>query len=257
MKYDFSHWNNKLPKVSCQCITYGRTNLLDEAVESFLRQDYQGEKELVILNDYSELEIICDIPNVKVFNFPYRVGSIGEKRNVCVSLCSGEIIFPWDDDDISLPHRISYSLEQMKNKKYYKSDKLWFWRNREISEDPKYNIAHAMGAWSISLFKEIGGYPLIQSGQDQAIEERFKKTNYRQLEKTPLDKIYYIYRFPGTGSYHLSACGYNKGFEEVEKYVKKKEIKGKYVISPHWSQDFPELVTSIVNKELNVKKNKS
>jgi len=38
-------------KVSCQCITYDRVELLEEAIESFLRQDYKGEKELVILND--------------------------------------------------------------------------------------------------------------------------------------------------------------------------------------------------------------
>jgi hypothetical protein len=48
-KYDFSHWES-LPRVSCQCITYGRTTLLDEAVESFLRQDYPGEKELEVVS---------------------------------------------------------------------------------------------------------------------------------------------------------------------------------------------------------------
>ncbi len=250
MEYNLDHWGNSLPKVSCQCITYGRTNLLDEAVEAFLKQDYKGEKELVILNDYPELEIICNIPSIKIFNFPYRIGSIGEKRNVCVSLCSGEIIFPWDDDDISLPFRISYSLEKMKNKYYYKSDKLWYWKNGEISEEPRQAIAHAMGAWSINLFKEVGGYPLIQSGQDQAIETLFKKTEYREIEKIPLNKIYYIYRFPGTGSYHLSACGYNNGFKQVEKYVSKKEIKGKYIIKPHWSQNFLELIKNITDKEL-------
>lgn len=245
MKYDFSHWGKNLPKVSCQCITYGRTTLLDEAVESFLKQDYKGEKELVILNDYSELEIICDIPNIKVFNFKTRIGTIGEKRNICVSLCNGDIIFPWDDDDISLPHRISYSLEKMKNKNYYKSDKLWYWSNGSISIPPKQTIAHAMGAWSMDLFKEIGGYPCIQSGQDQAIEQLFKKTDFREVEKTPIDKIYYIYRFPGTGSYHLSACGYGKGFEETERYVKKKNIIGQYSIKPKWTQDFSKLIKEL------------
>lgn len=248
MKYDLKHWE-KLPKVSCQCITYGRTNLLDEAVESFLRQDYEGEKELVILNDYQGLEIVCDIPNVKIFNFHNRIGSIGEKRNICVSLCSGDIIFPWDDDDISLPHRISYSLEQMRNKQYYKSDRLWYWSNGSISNDPKQTIAHAMGAWSVELFKEVGGYPLIQSGQDQAIEQLFKKTEFRKVEKTPIDKIYYIYRFPGTGSYHLSACGYGKGFEETERYVKKKNITGQHVIEPKWTQDFSQMVETLQNQK--------
>src|SRR5437870_2425060 len=112
--YDLSHWD-ELPLVSCQCITYGRTTLLDEAVESFVRQDYVGPKELVILNDYADLTLACDVAGVKVINIPYRFRTIGEKRNACVALGRGDIIFPWDDDDIHLPHRISYSLQQMKN----------------------------------------------------------------------------------------------------------------------------------------------
>ena len=118
-RYDFSHWKS-LPKVSCQCLTYGRTKLLDEAVESFLRQDYEGEKELVILNDYPDLIIECDIPDVKVINLPYRMKTLYEKRNACVGLCSGDIIFVWDDDDISLPNRISYSIQEMKNGDFYR-----------------------------------------------------------------------------------------------------------------------------------------
>ena len=43
----------KNPKVSCYCATYGRVSLLEESVHSFLIQDYDGEKELIILNDFS------------------------------------------------------------------------------------------------------------------------------------------------------------------------------------------------------------
>lgn len=247
MKYNLTHWNGRLPKVSCQCITYGRTNLLDEAVESFLRQDYEGEKEMVILNDYPDLEIVSTTPGVKVFNFSTRIGTIGEKRNVCVSLCSGDVIFPWDDDDISLPFRISYSLEAMKNLHYYKPDKLWYWENGNISHEPKRTIAHAMGAWSLELFRNVGGYPLMQSGQDQAIEELFKKTGLRELDRTPLDKVFYIYRFPGTGSYHLSSYGYNKGYDQVQKYVSEKGLKGRYEITPTWSQNYSEMIENILS----------
>ena len=42
------------PKVSCYCPTYGRTSFLEEAIYSFLNQDYDGEKELIILNDLED-----------------------------------------------------------------------------------------------------------------------------------------------------------------------------------------------------------
>jgi len=240
MNYDFSHWN-ELPKVSCQCITYGRTHLLDEAVESFLRQDYVGEKELVILNDYPALRLECDLPNVLVVNLPRRFKTIGEKRNACVALCQGEVIFPWDDDDIHLPHRISYSLQQMKNRRYFKSTRLWYWKNGELSPEPKSAVAHAMGCWSTEFFDAVGGYPHLQSGQDAALEECFKGPD-RDVQETPDEWLYYVYRFPGTGSYHLSTAGYGKGFEYVESFVREKGLEGAHEIRPHWSQDFSQMV---------------
>jgi glycosyltransferase involved in cell wall biosynthesis len=244
--YDLSHWKN-LPPVSCQCITYGRTTLLDEAVESFLRQDYAGEKELVILNDYADLTLECDVPGVKVINVPYRLRTVGEKRNACVAFCSADIIFPWDDDDIHLPHRISYSLQQMKNHRYFKSSKLWYWRNGTLNPTPKTAVAHAMGCWSREFFDEVHGYPHMQSGHDMALEERFKGP-YRAVEDTPDELIYYIYRFPGTGSYHLSSFGYGNGFAEVAANVRKKGVGGGYKITPQWRQDYLQLVSEVLTK---------
>ena len=41
------------PAVSCICLTYGRPHVLEEAIHSFLLQDYAGSKELIVLNDYA------------------------------------------------------------------------------------------------------------------------------------------------------------------------------------------------------------
>lgn len=242
--YDFSHWK-KLPKISCQCITYGRPGLLDEAVESFLRQDYPGEKELVILNDCDSLTLECDLPEVKLINLPYRMRTIGEKRNACVALCSGQIIFPWDDDDIHLPHRISYSLQQMRNQMYYKSKQLWYWKHGQLNPAPVETVAHAMGCWSVEFFDRVGGYPHIQSGQDAGLENLFQGP-LRDVQHAPDEWVYYIYRFPGTGSYHLSASGYGKGYEQAEQYVRQKNIAGTYRIVPQWKQDYLKLVRDVI-----------
>ncbi len=234
--YDFSHWCG-LPKVSCQCITYGRPALLNEAVESFLRQDYPGPKELVILNDHPEilLDEFASV-EVKVINVGSRFRTIGEKRNACCGLCTGDIICPWDDDDISLPWRISFTLEQMVNHHYFKPDRLWYWGNGRLVE--KQAVAHAMGAWSKSLFDEVGGYPHLQSGQDQAIEELFKSSSKRDVRPVQPRDIFYLYRFPGTGSYHLSAHGFGSGFDQAEAFVRQNVKAGRYRIEPSWKQDY-------------------
>jgi len=238
--YDFSHWST-LPKVSCQCITYGRPHLLNEAVESFLRQDYAGEKELIVLNDHPKIIIEeFDRPDVKVFNVARRFRSIGEKRNACCALCTGQVIFTWDDDDISLPWRISFSLEQMKNGHYFKPDRLWYCNDGRMSI--RKAVAHAMAAWSRELFDEVGGYPHMQSGQDQAIEDLFDKTRKRNISCVPPADLFYIYRFLGTESYHLSAFGYGKGLDETERYVHRHVAPGQYPITPCWKEDYLSLV---------------
>ena len=204
-------------KISCYVITYNRPSLLEEAIESFHRQDYQGEKELIILNDHPEQYFVYDHPEVKVINCPVRFDSIGAKRNAAVSLCSGDVIFIWDDDDISLPWRISLSLKYKGEGKYFKNKRAWIWSNGLIKPEPKHNVYHAMGCWDKSYFLEVEGYPLIQSGQDIEIEKKFMKTKFRNVKLLPDNEVYYIYRFGGTGHIHLSSCGYGKGYVEIGK----------------------------------------
>lgn len=83
------------PLVTCVCPTFNRPSegmeLLEEAVESFLRQDYE-QKELLILNDCPEQVLVCDAPGVRVVNFPSRFPSLGEKRNAGVRLARGTLI---------------------------------------------------------------------------------------------------------------------------------------------------------------------
>lgn len=218
------------PLVSCQCITYNRPELLEEAIESFHRQDYECDKELVILNDGAQT-LVYDHPEVKIINSPIRFNSIGEKRNACVALCKGDVIFPWDDDDISLPWRISYSLEKKGSGRYWKNKRAWCWQNGKIKPEPVHNVYHAMGCWDKSLFIDVGGYPFIQSGQDGAIEKRFSTTGERKVELIPNEKVFYIYKFGGTGHPHLSSMGYGKGFDEEGK-------KETVYLKPQWKDEY-------------------
>ncbi|QDS91446.1 Glycosyl transferase family 2 [Roseimaritima multifibrata] len=242
--YDFSHWSS-LPKVSCQCITFGRPELLNEAVESFLRQDYPGVKELVILNDSESVLLECyDDSQIYVENVRRRFRTIGEKRNACCALSTGDVILPWDDDDICLPWRISVTIEKMINRQYSKPSQLWYLGTDGLSI--RKSMAHAMGGWSRELFDSVRGYPHIQSGQDQAIEGLFGKTGLRNVTQLTEHDVFYIYRFPGTGSYHLSAHGYGQGYDRAGKFVSENVRQGTYKISPHWKLDYVAMVQDAI-----------
>jgi len=228
--------------ISCYCITYNRPELLEEAIESFHRQDYKGSKELVVLNDFVGQELKYKHPEVFIMNSPKRFRTIGEKRNACIAMCSGDVIFPWDDDDISLPWRISLSLRYKGDRPYFKNKRAWLWQNGKIKENSVYNTYPSMACWDRSFFEEVNGYAFIQSGQDIQLDNKFRKTGRRYCIKIPDEEVYYIYKFGGTGHPHLSSYGYLKGWEEIGKREKsdEKEIH----LEPRWKQEYVNEVRS-------------
>jgi len=103
--------------VSCVCLTYGRSWLLAEAVESYLRQDYAGTSELIIVNDFEGLTLSIDhsrckpSQSIRVVNLLHRMTSLNDKFDFGVKLAVHDLVCMWDDDDISLPHRLSQSAQ--------------------------------------------------------------------------------------------------------------------------------------------------
>src|SRR5690349_24951790 len=104
------------PLISCLCATYNRApdflHLVEEAIESFLRQDYP-HKELIVVNDTPGQELTCAAEGVVIVNLPRRIRTVGDKQNAAVAIANGALLAPWDDDDISLPWRLSYSADRL------------------------------------------------------------------------------------------------------------------------------------------------
>src|ERR1044071_6158071 len=104
------------PIVTCICPTYGRVGtdlkLLEECVYWFTRQTWYDLAILVIVNDASNQTLICDVPGVQVYNLSNRFISLGMKYNWAVAQCNTELVMPWEDDDISLPHRIQRAVDK-------------------------------------------------------------------------------------------------------------------------------------------------
>src|SRR5262249_42827193 len=118
------------PPVTCICPTYGRVGLLEEAIYSFLKQDYPGTKELIVVNDYEEQTLELDPPEVRIVNLPRRCHSVGEKYNAAVALASHDLLFVWHDDDFYLPHRLSLSVACfLPRRGFWKGDRAWLWND--------------------------------------------------------------------------------------------------------------------------------
>ena len=81
-------------------------------MESFLRQDHP-DKELLILNDTPGQKLVFEHPQVRIFNAQRRFPDLSAKIQYMIDRAAGDVFCRWDDDDLSLPWRLSYSLERL------------------------------------------------------------------------------------------------------------------------------------------------
>jgi glycosyltransferase involved in cell wall biosynthesis len=232
-----------LPLVSCICPTYNRPpryqHLLEEAIASFLRQDYPN-KELIVINDCPGQELICDEPGVRVVNVHERFPSIGDKQNAAVGLARGELIAPWDDDDISLPWRLSLSVERLGDADYFNPRCYWFLDNEGLHFDHSMGYANNASLFRRAAFEGVGGYPSVSSGADAALDAAFSGLAHAAVDPLRGDKEltrsewFYIYRW-GVSPVHMSGSGVEDFYREVGKLP---VVEGRFHLSPHWRRDY-------------------
>jgi glycosyltransferase involved in cell wall biosynthesis len=101
------------PLVSCLMPTRNRRGFVAQAVDYFLRQDYE-RRELVVLDDGDDrvADLMPADPRVRYVPLDEKL-VLGEKRNRACELSSGEILVHWDDDDWHAPNRLSYQLAEL------------------------------------------------------------------------------------------------------------------------------------------------
>jgi hypothetical protein len=159
------------------------------------------------------------------------------------------LLFVWDDDDIFLPWRLSYSVGSMRDgQRFFKPAESFILSAGKLS-GPHRNVFHSSSCWERGLFNEVNGYPHMGSGEDQALENKFAKVLARTLsDEIQTDRIFYIYRWAGIGTYHLSAlaqtCKQDESDQDlVEDYVMAQigrgEVPvGQILLQPHWQIDY-------------------
>lgn len=228
------------PLVSCICPTYGRApdylHLLEETVYWFLQQDYV-HKELILLNDARNQILECDYPGVRVINHFERYITLGDKYNALCNLAQGSIILPWEDDDISLPFRITQAVEYLGSHfEYFNPQQTWYQEDKKLFTSHKHGICHNASAFLKSAWEKVEGYPSCSGDQDRKMDEKLKKLNRTctLLDKNPSEWSY-IYRW-GVSDLHLS------GYRDMQKVYTNRSHETMYVlIEPKLHTDYIKL----------------
>lgn len=231
------------PLVSCICMTYNRApdhvSLIEEAVESFLRQTYP-RKELILINDCPEQELVCDAPGVRVINVPERYPTLGDKHNAAVRFSRGELIAPWDDDDISLPWRLEHSVASLGAADLMNPRRYWFLDGSGLHLDHAMGVGHIASLFRRDAWEAVGGYPAISLGVDAEMDQRLRAWRGNVVDPLtgdpPLEPEawFYIYRW-GVSPMHLSANGNPTLYETIGAQT---VASGRFVIRPRWRRDY-------------------
>lgn len=236
--------------VSCLMPTFNRApsllHLVEEAIESFLRQSYK-DSELLICNDAPGQKLTLDIdnPRIKIFNLDSRLETLSDKLQFLIDQSTAKTLGTygafcrWDDDDISLPNRLAHCVRyiQATGALEYRAESYWY-DTGTLREVHSPGNTHITGVWTNDALKKIGGkYPPKRCGDEDQMFNRLLaeagiNTSGEILEKKD---FFYIYRW-ATGSRHLSGsapliCHYAAlGAAPIE--------QGTFVLRPRWYRNY-------------------
>src|SRR5262249_61792209 len=141
----------------CLSRTMGRGEPLEGAVDGLGGQATRGASGLSLLMDAAAPALVLDIPEVRMITAPRRFHSVGEKYKAAAALASHDLLCVWHDDDISLPHRLSFTVAHLAPEQgFFKADKAWMWDNGQLS-GLRENVFHGGSCWARALFVTVQG----------------------------------------------------------------------------------------------------
>lgn len=231
--------------ISVICPTYGRPALLEEALESYLRQN-DSNSELVIVNDQPGVTLLFDHPQVRVINHPVRFESLGEKRNFAVAASRGDIIVPLDDDDLFLPGYLTHCRSQLERV----SGLMWYVPFNTLlynRDEERLKLTPAMlpnllvfrrSAWDMCQF------PPVSFDENGLFLKSIVRAGCKGLQRRlPLKEMLYLVGWhPSmTSTYHtqkLYRANPHGFYQDISDWVEGHVDTGTIRLSPHWSHDY-------------------
>lgn len=229
--------------ISVLTLTYQRDILLEEAVESFLCQDFSGESEMLIVNDSLNVKYKFEHPKVRIFNLDERFASIGEKLNFGFSKCKFDHIYRLDDDDLLAPWALRNTWEDIvlhPGYEIYRSNgHYYFEHNQYIGIANNVNNGNVYTREYLSRIE----IPERSFGEDSEITFRFNAKIY----ESPREQKTMIYRW-GMNTFHISGMG-NISSSEINKWTdrivqaegekgNRSAKDGEKVLRPHFRENY-------------------
>lgn len=245
---------------SYKTLTYGRVHLLEEALNSFLLQDFDGDSEMIIVNDYPLQKLIFDHPKVKIFNLDKTFPIIGQKENFAIEQCSGDIIVTGDDDDIALPNHFK-NIEKFLTGNTWKDPDLLLWRKAVYYNEPGITAITDVGnsgfIFNKKAWERVGKSPIENAGGDMTFVNKLREG--KVVHAYPLnEEVSWFYRWSLPMCYHSSGQGTDvpgrknivqRNSEYIEQQRKLGNIPtGEIILKPKWRHNYIKMLKDFNNK---------
>jgi hypothetical protein len=225
--------------------------VLHEAVESYLRQAPCGEEtELVIVSDCPHNRLTCDAPGVRVVQLAADIPDCATKFNASVQHARGQWIAWWEDDDISLPHRLRYSLERVQTLglTFFKQDSAWQLRWGKMHHRAN-NLYFGSSFFRRALWDFVGGATPSRWADATAHDKmRDAAGNCYLCEEATDETAYFVYCWDGRGVHDSGHPGsaYERAHHfRVRVMADPRFRKGDCEIIPQWPIDYAAEVAAL------------
>lgn len=239
-------------------MTYGRVDLLEESIYSFITQQYDGQRELIIVNDYPEQKLYFDHPDVKIINLDVTFNYLGQKDNYATQICKYNTVAVWDDDDIALPNHLSNI------NKFFPNYDLLHWQRGCQVDNKKIVKISSLGNSGIVYTKDIwltsGGYNNNENaGHDMSFVVKLKRDHKCKVitASPPDDEISWFYMW-GNRCYHASGQGADEPGRDniiirhkrhIENLKNQNKIPlGNIELKPKWRINYSKLLANFIRE---------
>lgn len=100
------------PLITCMCLTRNRREWLPKAIECFQLQTYANRELLIVMDGEDVSDLLPRDERIRLVATTEGL-KVGAKRNIASEYAAGDIIAHWDDDDYSMPERLSAQFESL------------------------------------------------------------------------------------------------------------------------------------------------
>jgi hypothetical protein len=243
---------------------YGaEVRLLEEAIESFLRQDFMGQKEMIVYGTMPGQELMGNFPNVKLVTCKQRPSSLGAARNAAIEMSRGTHIVLLDSDDIALPGFLSFYANNFDGNDWLMPSLQAYAEGEQIKKLVPATLNQF--AFTRQAWDSVGRYDKALSvGEDRNLIGRItEKFTGKKVEIEP-QQVAHIYRW-GTGGFHMSGARDNSQWHKAEVWLTERMRLGKLPcgmiqLQPNWKRDYRKQIAEFVGgveADLVIKKNET